>query len=248
MAEKVERLLIVPDTHAPYHDVRAWRLMLRAARQFAPHTIVHQGDLADFYKVSSHSKDPSRLPSFEDEVKAVRKLRSDLDKLGAKRKVFIEGNHEDRLRRYLEEKAPELKAFIGTDNLLELTQNNWEFTKYREHARIGKLHFTHDTGNSGKYATARALDAFQRSVVIAHHHAIQFAVEGDATGRYRVGAQFGWLGDVKQVDYMSRIKALRNWSLGFGIGHHDTRTGTVFLTPMPIVNYCVCLNGRMIRG
>lgn len=244
----LERVLIVPDTHAPFHDARAWKLMLRAARWFKPHTIVHQGDLADFYAVSAHSKDPSRATQLKEELKVVRKLRGDLDRLGAKRKVFTEGNHEDRLRRYLEEKAPELFGMFDTDSLLQLTDNGWQFVPYKSHARVGKLFFTHDTGNSGKYTTARALDAFQHSVSIGHHHQIQIAVEGDATGKYRIGAQFGWLGDVRQVDYMYRIKSLRNWSLGFGIGHHETDTGVVYLNPCPIVNYSVCVNGKVFKG
>lgn len=222
--------------------------MLKAARAFKPQVIVHQGDLADFYAISSHSKDPRRASQLKEELREVRKLRADLDRLGAKRKIFIEGNHEDRLRRYLEEKAPELFGMFDTDSLLQLTDHGWEFVPYKSHARVGKLYFTHDTGNSGKYTTARALDAFQHSVAIGHHHATQYAVEGDATGKYRVGAQFGWLGDAKQVDYLQRIKALRNWTLGFGIGYRDTKTNVVFLTPCPIVNYTVCIEGRIYRG
>ena len=243
----LERLLIVPDTHAPFHDERAWKLMLKVARQFKPQIIVHQGDLADFYAVSAHSKDPSRKATLKEELKVVRKLRGDLDRLGAKRKVFIEGNHEDRLRRYLEEKAPELFGMFDTDSLLQLRENGWEFTPYKSYARVGKVYFSHDTGNSGLYTTARALQAFQHSIVIGHHHAIQYAVEGDATGKHRVGAQFGWLGDAKRADYMHRIKALRNWSLGFGVGHKDD-TGVVHLQPIPIINYSCVLNGRLYRA
>lgn len=242
-----ERLLIIPDCHAPYHDERAWKLMLKAARQFKPHIIVHCGDLADFYAVSSHSKDPSRKHQLKDELKEVKRLRKQLDALGAKRKVFIEGNHEDRLRRYLEEKAPELFGMFDTDSLLGLSENGWEFVAYKEATKVGKVWFTHDTGNSGLYTTARALAAFQHSVVIGHHHAIQYAVEGDAVGGHRVGAQFGWLGDVKQIDYMHKIRAMRNWSLGFGVGYKDT-DGTVFLQPVPIVGYRCCLEGKVFRG
>ncbi len=73
-------------------------------------------------------------------------------------------------------------------------------------------------------------------------------MEGDATGKYRVGAQFGWLGDVKQVDYMQRIKASRRWTLGFGIGYRDTDTNIVYLVPCPIVNYTVCIHGRLFHS
>jgi hypothetical protein len=222
--------------------------MLRIARQFKPNVLVHQGDFADFYAVSSHSKDPARAGHLKEELAVVKRLRSQLDRLGARRKIFCEGNHEDRLRRYLHDKAPELYGLVDTDTLLELSKNGWEFVPYRGHARIGKLWLTHDTGNSGKYTTARALDAFHGSVAIGHHHQIQYQVEGDARGKHRVGAQFGWLGDVKKVDYMSRIKALRTWALGFGIGYRDPKTNAVHLTPVPIVNYTACVEGRIYRG
>jgi predicted phosphodiesterase len=244
----IERLLIVPDCHVPYEDKRAVKLMLRVGRALKPHTIIHQGDLVDFYSVSAHSKDPARAVFLREEVKAGRQFRAKLDRLGAKRKVFIEGNHEHRLTRYLQDKAPELFGLVGTDSLLQLSENNWEYVPYRRHVKIGKVYFTHDTGNSGLYTTARALDAFQSSVAIGHHHQIEYRVEGDATGKHRVGAQFGWLGDVKAADYMHNIKAKRRWSLGFGVGYRDEKTNIVYLSPIPIVNYTACLNGRIYRG
>jgi hypothetical protein len=221
---------------------------MQVARSFKPQTLVHLGDLADFYSVSAHSKDPTRALSLKDEIETVRDLRAELDALGASRKVFIEGNHEDRLRRYLQDKAPQLFGMVSTDTLLELSANDWEFVPYHQSARVGKVYFTHDTGQSGKYTTARALDTFQHSVVIGHHHAIQYHVQGDATGKYQVGAQFGWLGDIKQVDYLHRVKACRTWALGFGIGYHHVSTGVVFLVPVPIVNYRCCVNGKVYEG
>lgn len=247
-SSRLDRLLIVPDTHSPYHDERAWKVMMKTARAFKPQTIIHLGDFADFYKVSAHSKDPSREHKFRDERDITRKLRKELDDLGAKRKVYVEGNHEDRLRRYLQDKAPELYDLIGTDKLLKLSENDWEFVPYRDSVKIGRVWFTHDTGGGGKYSTANALATFQHSVVIGHHHAIQYHVEGDATGKYRVGAQFGWLGDVKRVDYMNRVKARRLWALGFGVGYHDRESGVIYLTPVPIINYSVCVNGKVFRG
>lgn len=240
----LERVLIVPDTHAPYEDRRAWRLMMKAAREFKPHTIVHIGDLADCYAISAHSKDPTRVAFLKDEIVRVRELRAELDSLGAKDKRFVEGNHCARLKRYLQDKAPELFGLVTTDELLELSKNGWEFTPYREATRVGKVWFTHDVGTSGKYSTARALDTYQHSVVIGHHHAIQYHVAGDATGSYQVGAQFGWLGDLNAVDYLHKVRVSRTWALGFGIGYHHTPSGIVHLVPCPIVKYAVVVEGK----
>jgi predicted phosphodiesterase len=243
-----DRLLIVSDTHSPYEDKRAWGLMMKVARKFKPDTIVHIGDLADCYIISAHSKSPTRANQLDAELEGARRLRAQLDRLGASRKIFVEGNHEDRIRRYLQDKAPALFSLVDTDKLLGLTENNWEFCPYKESARVGKVYFTHDTGQSGKYTVARALDTFQSSVVIGHHHQMQYRVEGDATGKHRVGAQFGWLGSVKDVDYLHRVKARRNWSLGFGLGYHDRASGYVHLVPVPLVGYTACVEGRIYRA
>lgn len=241
----LRRVLILPDTHSPYHDKRAWRLVMKVGHEFKPHTLVHLGDLADCYAVSAHSKDPSRTLSLADEIELVRELRAEMDSLGAKRKVFVEGNHEDRLKRYLQDKAPELFGLVDADRLLGLSENGWEFVPYRQSAQVGKVHFTHDTGTTGKYSTMRALETFQHSVCVGHNHAMQYMVVGDATGDYQVGAQFGWLGDIEQVDYMHRIRVRRSWALGFGTGYHDTQSGMVFLVPHPIVDYRACVEGKV---
>lgn len=248
MSTDLERVLLIPDTHAPFHSKRAWGLAMKAGRAFKPDTLVHLGDLADFYAVSSHSKDPSRAFSLKDEIAEVRDLRAEMDGLGAKRKIFIEGNHCDRLRRYLQDKAPELFGLVTADELLELSVNGWEFVPYRQSAKLGKLYLTHDVGTSGKYSTARAIETFQHSVAIGHHHAMQYHVSGDATGKYQVGAQFGWLGDLSRVDYMHRVKVSRTWSLGFGVGYHHVPSGVVHLVPCPIVNNTVVVEGKRYVG
>jgi predicted phosphodiesterase len=247
LSTKLERILFIPDTHAPYHDVKAWKLMLTVAKQFKPEVIVHLGDFGDFYSISSHSKDPSRVDKLAEEIKVVREMRTELDNLKPKRKIFIEGNHEDRLHRYLQDKAPELFGLVDTDDLLELTKNGWEFTPYRHSTKIGKLYLTHDVGVSGKYTTQRSLDTFQHSVVVAHHHQIQYVVSGDATGEYCVGAQFGWLGDPDKADYMQQVKIKTSWAPGFGIGYHAVQSGIVYLVPVPLVNNTCCVEGKVYK-
>lgn len=244
----LQSILVVPDTHRPYHDKRAWALMLKVAKALKPKMIVVMGDLADFYTVSAHSHDPRRSLQLEQEVADVNLALDELDALGAPTKYFIEGNHEDRLRRYLQDKAPELFGLTNTAKLFELAKRGWHFTPYKDHVKIGKIHFTHDVGNSGRNASFQALEVFQQSVVIGHTHRLQYLVEGTATGEYKLSAQFGWLGDVNQIEYMSKAKARKNWALGFGVGSFDSTTGFMYLTPVPLVKYTCVVNGRLFKG
>jgi len=43
----LERILFIPDVHRPFHDRAAWKLMLRAAKDFKPDILIILGDFAD---------------------------------------------------------------------------------------------------------------------------------------------------------------------------------------------------------
>lgn len=244
---KLERILFIPDCHVPYHDTKAFALMLKAGKAFKPdHTII-LGDFADFYGVSSHSKDPNRALKLKEEVEAAKAALDQVKALGAKNNVFVAGNHEDRLERYLRDKAPELYNYISIPYILELKQKGFSYTPYKQAYKIGKLNITHDAGNAGKDAHYKALQTFQHNIIIGHTHRIGYAVEGNANGERHVTAMLGWLGDVKEIDYMHRVKAEKDWSLGFGIGYLDRSNGTVYVTPVPIINGTCLINGTVYR-
>lgn len=238
-----EKLWFIPDVHRPYHDQRAWRLMLKAAQAFKPDTIVVIGDFGDFYAVSDHIRDPLRKALFDWELADANKGLDELDALGATRKIFCKGNHEWRLARYLRTRAPALDGQITVEEKYHLATRNWELVEYMDHTTIGKLHVTHDVGVSGKNSVYRAASVFEHSVVTGHTHRLAYVVEGNALGVNKVSASFGWLGDVHQMDYMSKAKAMKEWSLGFGYGWLETRTGFVYLVPVPIVEYTAMVDG-----
>lgn len=249
MATKLEAVLIVPDAHHPFVDKRAWALMLKVAHDLKPKHITIIGDFMDMFSVSSHSKDPKRALQLQSEVTESLKALDQLDALKAAHKSFIGGNHEDRLDRYMRDKAPEVFDFVNVPELLELKARGWKYTPYKQDTKLGKLWLTHDVGTAGRYAAYKALDTYQHSVVTGHTHRLSYVVEGNATGEVKLSAQFGWLGDAKQVDYMSRVNVLKNWALGFGAGYLNPATGLVYLTPVPIFGgYTCCFNGRLYQG
>lgn len=244
--KKLEKILFIPDTHVPYHDTEAFSLMLKAGRALKPQHVMIMGDFADFYAVSSHSKDPSRAVALKHEIESVKEALKQVKALGAKNNVFIAGNHEDRLERYLRDKAPELFDVVSFPKLLKLKENGFGYVPYKRSYKLGKLNLTHDAGNAGKDAHHKALQTFQHNVIIGHTHRIGYVVEGNAQGERHIAAMFGWLGDVNEVDYMHRVKALKDWSLGFGIGYLDPSTGVVYVVPVPIINGTCLIEGKLI--
>lgn len=246
-SSNLERILIVPDVHIPYHDQKAWDLMLQVAHGFKPSHIVVLGDFADFYAVSSFGKDPTRANQLDVEIAECNKALDQLDMVGAKHKYFIAGNHEQRLERYLQDKAPQLYSMIKVEALFKLKQRGWAFTPYRNDVKIGKVYFTHDVGQGGRTAAHRTMDTYQHSIITGHSHRLAYVVESNATGTSMLSAQFGWLGDVHQVDYLHRIKAQKDWALGFGIGYIRSN-GVMHLTPVPIVEYACVVEGKLFQS
>jgi len=241
----VKKLFFFPDTHIPFQDQRALDLAMKARQYFKPdHTFI-LGDWCDFYSVSAHSKDPRRVNDLETEVDACQTVLSDIGGLSDS-KHFICGNHEQRLERYLSDKAPALFGLVKIPRLLDLESKGWSYTPYGRAYRIGRLSVTHDCGNAGPFADQKSRDTFQGNVVIGHTHRMGVSYKGNAKGVGHVGAMFGWLGDVNHIDYMHRVKALE-WQLGFGIGFLEN-DGTVRLQPCPIVNYKAEVMGRLLKG
>lgn len=235
----LQRILLVPDCHVPYEDSKAFAVMLAAGRALKPDIIILLGDFADFYAVSSHSKNPNRAADLQYEVDRVRDRLKALKRLGAKRNIYVAGNHEDRLERYLMDKAPALFNAVTIPDVLGLEPLGFEYVPYKQYTQVGKLYVTHDTGTAGQYAHYKAQAAFEGNVIIGHTHRMGYAIIGTVEGRPHVGAMLGWLGDFKHIDYMHAAKARRDWAHGFGIGYMEP-SGTVHVQPVPIIaNRCI---------
>lgn len=243
----LEPILIVSDAHIPFHDAKWWDLLLQVGRAIKPKHIVIIGDFGDFYAVSAHDKSPDRANQFDAELDAIDACLDQLDDLGADDKLYVEGNHEDRLKRYLM-KSPELFGVVSTERLLRLKERGWHFVPYKHHEARGAVHYTHDVGAAGRNAVFRALDVYQHSVVSGHTHRLQYVVEGSAVGDCKISAMFGWGGDVEKVEYMTLAKARKDWALGFGVGYLDPSSGFTYLVPVPVVFGTCCVNGVLYRA
>ncbi len=242
----LERTLIIPDQHFPYNDKRYWKLLLKVGRAWKPHRIITLGDFGDFCATSRHPKDPNRSRDLGTEIAACNVARGQLDRLGAKEKIFIAGNHEDNLSRFLVEKAPELFNMVKVERLLKLKENGWKYVPYKHYTRVGKVYFTHDIGAAGAVAHTRASAKFGSSAVIGHTHRCAVGYSTTVSGKGHVAAMFGWGGDPDAATYMYRANT-SDWALGFGTGLLEP-DGTLHLSAHPVINYKVVVDGVLYAG
>ena len=118
------RIAVLSDTHIPYQDQTALVTALNRVHEFNPHIIILNGDIGDFYQVSSFERDPRQV-SWKRERDKIREflrvLRSAFPKA---RIIYKQGNHEIRWDRYLMTKAPEIyddiEELVGLRKILEL--------------------------------------------------------------------------------------------------------------------------------
>lgn len=222
---------------------------MEAGSLFKPDIVINLGDAYDFNSVSTHRKslrDAKNRQLLQEELAACAQARIDMERLGAKRHVFIEGNHEYRLDRYITDNAPMLTGLVDVRGLLGYNRG-WEWVPYMQHIRIGKVFYTHDVGYAGASAVTRSQHAFESNAVIGHVHRIDLTVRGNAAGKPHIGAAFGWLGDPAQCTYMHAVKLNREWAWGFGLGYIEP-DGTTHLVPVPIVNGKCVVEGKLLRG
>lgn len=240
--------ILIPDIHAPYHDVTALNLVLDVMAKEAFDYTVLLGDFVDNYCVSRFSKNPQRLANLKVEYQEATKLLKRLTKV-SKIKHMCEGNHEKRLPDFLSKKAPELYDIVLDQDLIGFKKYGWKVTPYYEVLKIGKLNITHDVGKSGITSTRMSMRDAMDNLVIGHNHVFAYHVEANSNCIAHVGASFGWLGDVNVVDYTHKMRARNLWTQGFGTFVHDTKTGCVYVTPHPIVRFeeklSVCVDGKV---
>lgn len=93
--------------------------------------------------------------------------------------IYLEGNHEERLTRYLNY-DPTFQGAVDICNDLRLVERAIAWIPYREYYEYNGIGFTHVPHNairpvSGKYHVHKAMDCTIKSVVYGHTHKLETA-------------------------------------------------------------------------
>jgi predicted phosphodiesterase len=167
--------LVLCDVHLPYHDKRTVTAAVAEAERVGAKGVLLNGDLLDCYLLSHHYREPSKA-RFADEVECGRRflewVRSRFPK---SRIVFKEGNHDERLRKYLAERAPELFGLEGFDlaSVLKLQDYGVEWVGDKRVVQLGRLPVVHGHEFRGGGGVNPARWLFLRTVSTAlcgHFH------------------------------------------------------------------------------
>ncbi len=128
------KIIVVNDTQIPFQDVATLEAVQHFWDDFAPDLEIYNGDIIDFYSISDFIKDPSRTFKLQDELdEAYQWMFSRAEANPNARRILIQGNHEDRLRRFLAKAGPELSSLTSLEfeSLMRLDDLQMETISYR---------------------------------------------------------------------------------------------------------------------
>ncbi len=185
-SDKIKRFLILSDLHVPYHDISYIALATKIIKLLRPDGLIQLGDAVDFWQISSYDKDPNRKRTLMDDVKMYSTILDEWeDALPITSEIFqLEGNHENRLTRYIWKHAKELAdGWVKTvPEMLNLRKRSikctWHELSNWQSCKIGNCIIHH-----GHYFNAHTamgnLTRYPTSLITGHTHRFQFVSNGD---------------------------------------------------------------------
>jgi hypothetical protein len=198
-----DRIFFYPDLHFPFQDKLFLAYLDAKCDEFKPNFIIIMGDILDAYSMSSFDKDPSRRESLNDErIAAVEWLRDLRERHPDAIIIFVEGNHEERIRRKIIQKAP------GLHDLPELTIpallrfHELRIRHYNSHGFNGwGMRIKHGL-STAKYAANVELMKHWCDGVSAHTHRKAEVPFTTAEGVDYTWRSLGHCCDMDQIDYV----------------------------------------------
>lgn len=156
-------ILHIQDVHVPYHSVETLTLAINYGKEKKVNTLLLGYDFLDFYQMSRFEKDP-RKKNTKYELEVANELLDVFQREFPDAKIFWRnGNHDERLQKYLTIKAPELLDMneFRLKNLLRLDERGITYIESKRVVKAGKLNIIHGDefigGGSGGVNPARGL-------------------------------------------------------------------------------------------
>lgn len=194
------RGLVIGDLHVPYHDVESITVAIKWAQEHNYNDfVIFNGDLNDHYTLSRYEKDPRNRP-FKQELEDTMKLFDAFERAFPNGQIIVKyGNHDNRLERFLRQRAPELlgmEDFIK-EEFLGTRKRGYITVPHDVPIKVGKLNILHGheiqsisvAVNPARGAYLKALEC----VLLAHCHRTSQHAETSMSGRLDTAWSIGCL-------------------------------------------------------
>lgn len=252
--EDTELVAFLSDIHAPFHDKEAVESALNFIKEEQPHTVVLNGDIQDFYRLSRFDKDPERPETLQDEIDIGNGIRRKIRSAAPNAVIHeTEGNHEARLTAYIranQDKLGDILDLAGIrealrpeklfyDELTGIKRHGSEGFFLRENFRVKHGEFARQ--DAGMSAKAQMLRGFTSGITGHTHRLARFPFRADG------GRLFEWFegGCLCKLDAEYIRGGFPNWEQGFAVGQFSTKTSNFILDTLPVRDGKASWNGKV---
>lgn len=165
--------VVAGDFHYPYQSESCIYLFLSFLRWLKPNRVFLNGDIIDFYALSRYNKDPKRMLGLQHEIDQTRGFLSSIRMISDDMEIiYLEGNHESRLRRWLQV-HPEISSLrsLTLETMLGFDEFSIEFYPLEDHFDLYPGFIVHhgDLIRSASSLTARAMMGKWHGSGISNH-------------------------------------------------------------------------------
>lgn len=256
---------LVGDLQIPYEDPRAVALWFKVMKWWKPDAIDFVGDIDDQLEYSRFSdgttdeafallkkeEDPSPLPFIKKNADGARQFYEKVRKQHPDADLHLSmGNHDIRVFKYIDKKAPGYKELI-TPNLLWGVDDlgiTYRFYEEKPMERFGGVFVHHGITTSSTTSTTIRQDIENYGISLVRGHSHRAAVvfkHYPLANRRLIGLETGHMSDVNGYGLGYTINP--DWQQGFGIGH--VVGDEAILTFIPITpDYKCVVDGRLFEG
>lgn len=194
------------------------------------------GDIIDFYAISRFVKDPERVNKLQEEIDETANILKQIRQVNPSAViVYVKGNHEYRLQKYLWSTAKEVSSLrdLTVPQLLGLRHLD---IMYNEQGRLQHYGIVVKHGSvvrkfSG-YSARAEFEKTGRSGVSGHTHRANVYYQANDGGEF-AWMECGCMCSLQQ-EYLEGEKP--NWMQGWGVGYFKKRTDRFFLNFIPFVD------------
>lgn len=167
---------LIADVQCPYHDTEALQATVKYLKEQNIDCLLMNGDIIDFYGLSSFEKDPTRRDFAQERIVSIDLLTWIKEQFKDVPVYYnLDANHEYRYERYMQRKAPELLSteMFMVEDLLSLHDIGIIPLRGYDHIRVGKLPIVHGhtifRGVTSPVSPARTVFMKMKHTCVASH-------------------------------------------------------------------------------
>jgi UDP-2,3-diacylglucosamine pyrophosphatase LpxH len=241
----IQRAVILPDIHLTEQEpAYPYQLAKRFIKDYKPDESIILGDFVHLESISHWIYDKKLLCENKRYKKEMSRANVELDFLQkhTKRVVYLEGNHEQWVTFYIEQK-PEVQGLMEIPHMMDLHKRGIDYLPINKLYKKGKIYFVHGV-YTNKYHAHKHLTSYGCCLCYGHTHSAQTSQMNMKMQDPIMAYGLGCLCD-HEAAYRRGVPS--NWINQFAVLESNTDCGNFNIYPINITKGQFIWNKRVYK-